>query len=60
MLRHQQVMQQFLESQRAVMLSYLGAAQGAASATGAIAIPRREVPALPAGPEQAAPGRRRR
>ena len=55
MLRHQQVMQQFLESQRAVMLSYLGAAQGAASASGAIAIPRREVPALPAGPEQAAP-----
>ena len=40
MLRHQQVMQQFLESQRAVMLSYLGAAQGAASASGAIAIPR--------------------
>ncbi|HTY95660.1 MAG TPA: beta-ketoacyl synthase N-terminal-like domain-containing protein, partial [Solirubrobacteraceae bacterium] len=54
MLRHQQVMQQFLETQRAVMLSYLGAAQGAASATGSIAIPRREVPALPAAHEQAA------
>ena len=30
MARHQQVMQQFLETQRAVMLAYLGAAQGAA------------------------------
>ncbi|HTQ67172.1 MAG TPA: SDR family NAD(P)-dependent oxidoreductase [Solirubrobacteraceae bacterium] len=55
MLRHQQVMQQFLETQRAVMLSYLGAAQGAAAATGAIAIPSRAVPALPAAPEQTAP-----
>jgi acyl transferase domain-containing protein/NAD(P)H-dependent flavin oxidoreductase YrpB (nitropropane dioxygenase family) len=33
MLRHQQVMQQFLETQRAVMLSYLGAPQPARPTT---------------------------
>ncbi len=49
MLRHQQVMQQFLETQRAVMLSYLGAAQGAASPPAAVAAPRRAIPALPVG-----------
>jgi acyl transferase domain-containing protein/NAD(P)H-dependent flavin oxidoreductase YrpB (nitropropane dioxygenase family)/NADP-dependent 3-hydroxy acid dehydrogenase YdfG len=51
MLRHQHVMQQFLETQRTVMLGYLGAAQGAPPARPATAMPRRSVPALPVAPE---------
>jgi acyl transferase domain-containing protein/NAD(P)H-dependent flavin oxidoreductase YrpB (nitropropane dioxygenase family) len=46
-LRHQQVMQQFLETQRSVMLGYLGAAQGAPVARPALAPARRAMPALP-------------
>ena len=47
-LRHQEVMQQFLDTQRTVMLGYLGAAgaPGAARAAGALA--QRPAPALPA------------
>ncbi len=52
-LRHQQVMQQFLETQRTVMLSYLGAAQGAPPVRPAASTPRRPVPALPAQPARA-------
>jgi acyl transferase domain-containing protein/NAD(P)H-dependent flavin oxidoreductase YrpB (nitropropane dioxygenase family)/NADP-dependent 3-hydroxy acid dehydrogenase YdfG len=55
MLRHQQVMQQFLDTQRAVMLGYLGAAQGTPVARPAVVGPRRPVPALPAAPHAAAP-----
>jgi acyl transferase domain-containing protein/NAD(P)H-dependent flavin oxidoreductase YrpB (nitropropane dioxygenase family)/NADP-dependent 3-hydroxy acid dehydrogenase YdfG len=47
LLRHQQVMQQFLETQRSVMLGYLGAAQGAPVARPAAAPPRRAMQALP-------------
>jgi NAD(P)-dependent dehydrogenase (short-subunit alcohol dehydrogenase family)/acyl carrier protein len=53
-LRHQQVMQQFLETQRSVMLGYLGAAQGAPAARPGVAMPRRAVPALPVAPQRAA------
>jgi acyl transferase domain-containing protein/NAD(P)H-dependent flavin oxidoreductase YrpB (nitropropane dioxygenase family)/NAD(P)-dependent dehydrogenase (short-subunit alcohol dehydrogenase family) len=53
-LRHQQVMQQFLETQRSVMLGYLGAAQGALPARPSVAMPRRAVPALPVAPAPAA------
>jgi acyl transferase domain-containing protein/NAD(P)H-dependent flavin oxidoreductase YrpB (nitropropane dioxygenase family)/NAD(P)-dependent dehydrogenase (short-subunit alcohol dehydrogenase family) len=50
-LRHQQVMQQFLETQRSVMLGYLGAAQGAPPAIRpAVVMPRLPAPALPAQP----------
>jgi acyl transferase domain-containing protein/NAD(P)H-dependent flavin oxidoreductase YrpB (nitropropane dioxygenase family)/short-subunit dehydrogenase len=50
-LRHQQVMQQFLETQRSVMLSYLGAAQGASPAIRpAVVTPRLPAPALPTQP----------
>ena len=49
-LRHQQVMQQFLETQRAVMLSYLAGAQGAPPVRRAVPAQRRAVPALPAQP----------
>ena len=52
-LRHQQVMQQFLETQRSVMLGYLGAAQGAPAARPGVAMPRRAVPALPVAPARA-------
>ncbi len=55
MLRHQQVMHQFLETQRAVMLGYLGAAQGAPAPRPAVGIGRRPVAALPAAPVQPAP-----
>jgi acyl transferase domain-containing protein/NAD(P)H-dependent flavin oxidoreductase YrpB (nitropropane dioxygenase family)/NAD(P)-dependent dehydrogenase (short-subunit alcohol dehydrogenase family)/acyl carrier protein len=47
MLRHQQVMQQFLETQRSVMLSYLGAPRELA--------PRRPQPTLPLARERPAP-----
>ncbi len=58
MLRHQQVMQQFLEAQSSVMLGYLGAARGAATSPGvglsrpALA-PLRPAAALPAAPAPA-------
>ncbi|HUB76969.1 MAG TPA: beta-ketoacyl synthase N-terminal-like domain-containing protein, partial [Solirubrobacteraceae bacterium] len=62
MLRHQQVMQQFLETQSAVMLGYLGATRGAPAprpaaglARPAIAAARPAAPALPAAPAQAPP-----
>jgi acyl transferase domain-containing protein/NAD(P)H-dependent flavin oxidoreductase YrpB (nitropropane dioxygenase family) len=62
MLRHQQVMQQFLETHSSVMLGYLEAARGAAPARPGVAparpaiAPARPVaPALPAGPPQATP-----
>ena len=61
MLRHQQVMQQFLEAQSSVMLGYLGAARGAAALPGvalsrpAIAPVRPAAAALPAAPAPAAP-----
>jgi acyl transferase domain-containing protein/NAD(P)H-dependent flavin oxidoreductase YrpB (nitropropane dioxygenase family) len=62
MLRHQQVMQQFLETQSSVMLGYLGAARGAAATRPAVGIARPAlapaqpaVPALMAAPAQAAP-----
>ncbi len=45
-LRHQQVMQQFLETQRAVMLGYLGAAKGAPALRAAVAIGRAPTAAL--------------
>ncbi len=54
MLRHQHVMQQFLETQRAVMLGYLGAAQGAPLARPAVAMPSRPLAALPVAPPPAA------
>ena len=60
MLRHQQVMQQFLEAQSSVMLGYLGAARGAAPLPGmglprpALASMRPAAAALPAAPAPAA------
>jgi acyl transferase domain-containing protein/NAD(P)H-dependent flavin oxidoreductase YrpB (nitropropane dioxygenase family) len=61
MLRHQQVMQQFLETQRAVMLSYLGTPQPARAPS----VPQRvapiasapvaSMPAIAAAPAAAAP-----
>jgi acyl transferase domain-containing protein/NAD(P)H-dependent flavin oxidoreductase YrpB (nitropropane dioxygenase family)/NAD(P)-dependent dehydrogenase (short-subunit alcohol dehydrogenase family) len=61
MLRHQQVMQQFLEAQSSVMLGYLGAARGLAPLPG-VALSRpalapvRPAPAsLPAAPAPVAP-----
>ncbi len=47
LLRHQQVMQQFLETQRSVMLSYLGAAHGAPAVRPAREVARRAMQALP-------------
>ena len=61
MLRHQQVMQQFLEAQSAVMLGYLGAARGVAPLPGlalsrpALAPVRPAAAALTAAPAPAAP-----
>ena len=52
MLRHQEVMQQFLETQRTVMLGYLGAGGAAAAVRPALGAPRRAMQALP---ETAAP-----
>jgi len=47
-LRHQEVMQQFLETQRTVMLGYLGAAGAPGAARAAAALAPRPAPALPA------------
>jgi acyl transferase domain-containing protein/NAD(P)H-dependent flavin oxidoreductase YrpB (nitropropane dioxygenase family)/short-subunit dehydrogenase len=55
MLRHQQVMQQFLDTQRAVMLGYLGVAQGTPAARPVVSGPRRPMPALPAAAHAAGP-----
>src|SRR5581483_1868407 len=56
MARYQQLMQQFLETERAVMLGYLGAAGGSVAAPARASIP---APALmapaPAAPPQLAP-----
>jgi acyl transferase domain-containing protein/NAD(P)H-dependent flavin oxidoreductase YrpB (nitropropane dioxygenase family)/NAD(P)-dependent dehydrogenase (short-subunit alcohol dehydrogenase family) len=49
-LRHQEVMQQFLETQRTVMLGYLGAAGSPGAARAIPAMPRRVAPALPVAP----------
>jgi acyl transferase domain-containing protein/NAD(P)H-dependent flavin oxidoreductase YrpB (nitropropane dioxygenase family) len=54
-LHHQQVMQQFLDTQRSVMLGYLGAAQGAPLARPAAAQPRRAMQALPVASPPPAP-----
>ena len=56
LLRHQQVMQQFLETQRTVMLGYLGSARGVPAAAPAVAVPRRPEPALRPSPEPLASG----
>jgi acyl transferase domain-containing protein/NAD(P)H-dependent flavin oxidoreductase YrpB (nitropropane dioxygenase family) len=60
MLRHQQVMQQFLETQRAVMLSYLGTPQPARAPSGpqrvtqvTSAPPAASLPAVAAAPAPA-------
>ncbi len=54
-MHHQQVMQQFLETQRSVMLGYLGAAQGAPVARPTVAPARRAMPALPVASPLPAP-----